>query len=149
MLLTTPPSDARANLKVLAKYLASLPTDYKRFTMGEFYIRPYHDFASPLNKLDDPERVSCGTVACAVGHAPSAGIPVIDEDKTWTGYAFRALVPDSDADGVDAFLWMFGAGWENTDNTPRGAAKRIKYYLEHGIPSNATAQAKGKAPLCY
>ena len=32
------------------------------------------------------------------------------------------------------FGWIFDGGWARWDNTPHGAAKRIDYLLEHGVP---------------
>lgn len=30
--------------------------------------------------------------------------------------------------------WLFGSEWEDVDNTPKGAAKRIRIFLESGVP---------------
>lgn len=30
--------------------------------------------------------------------------------------------------------WLFSDGWLDYDNAPEGAAKRILYMLEHGVP---------------
>lgn len=38
--------------------------------------------------------------------------------------------------GDDSFEFFFGGSWSNDDNSPQGAAKRIFYGLEHGIPED-------------
>lgn len=88
----------------------------------------------------------CGTVGCACGHGPSLGI-VKMPSESWDPYADRAF----GAADVQAFTWMFSAIWatNKTDNTPRGAAARIRYALRHGIPANYNDQVWGRAPLSY
>ena len=73
----------------------------------------------------------CGTSACAVGHGPLFGIPVSSDDNNWFGYCFRVFGVE---DPSSAWRWLFHASWGATDNTPTGAAARILYFLDHGIP---------------
>jgi hypothetical protein len=70
---------------------------------------------------------SCGTVACAVGHGPAAGIRVYG-DTDWSDYADRVFgeMPEND------FTYMFGSSWSYSDNTPKGAAARIRTYVALG-----------------
>ena len=72
-----------------------------------------------------------GTVACAVGQGPKAGIRISKYDGSWWDYAYRVFGVDSN-DGP--FEWMFGGFWTDIDNTPLGAARRIEYFLLHGVP---------------
>lgn len=138
----------RANLQKLADYLSAIPENYEQFSMGTFYADD-HGGHLPLDLVKKLDHVPCGTIACAVGHGPSAGIPIIDEDESWTSYAERALIPPNEPQRVYAFDWMFAGRWEYTDDTPQGAAKRIEYYLEHGLPDNFEEQMYGDDPLCY
>jgi hypothetical protein len=136
----------RANLEKLADYLESLPRNYKHFDMGDYAQHTGdHDFdgktfeqafhADPLNTVKD-----CGTVACAVGHGPAAGIPLAkahltkdgdgDWDIDWDSYAAN-FTPSH----TDAWNWMFGSSWEDEDNHHFGAAARILYYLDKGVPA--------------
>lgn len=36
----------------------------------------------------------------------------------------------------DSRRWLFGSDWAGRDNTPEGAAARIRYYLKHGAPQD-------------
>lgn len=140
----------RENLERLAAYLEALPKSYRHFDMGTFMR---HDGEHELDpKLDDqgvmvkdPQRFlsDCGTVACAVGHGPAAGIPLgrtfVDRHTTawsglksttidWDGYSGRNFAPHFES----AWQWMFGGDWGSIDNTAQGAAARIRYVLKHG-----------------
>jgi hypothetical protein len=46
-------------------------------------------------------------------------------------------------------LYLFGSDWVHEDNTPTGAAKRIRYFVANGLPENWKDQMSGKAPLSY
>ena len=87
----------------------------------------------------------CGTVGCAAGHGPYAGIPK-EEGEEWPDYIDRQF-GFSDYDFNHS--WCFDGGWRHVDNTPEGAAKRILWLLDNGLPDNASDQAQQKAPLCY
>jgi hypothetical protein len=81
--------------------------------------------------------LNCGTVACAAGHGPAAGIPFksgefelgIDNDWgniNWNRYITRAF-------GVEltfVFDFLFGSKWRIYDNHHYGAAARIRYLLD-------------------
>jgi len=131
--------EQRANLATLAAYLLTLPADYLGFDML--------DFAS--DDADFAHVPACGSVACAIGHGPKAGIePFNGED--WFDYTDRAFVMhDGDGANDDPFQWCFGCSWHAVDNTPHGAAQRILCMLESGVPENSRAQRLGRAPLSY
>lgn len=107
----------RSNLKKLADYLLSGNLKAE-FDMGMFSDRGSHS-------------ISCGTVGCAVGHGPYAGIPK-DANETWYDYA-RIVFNGYD---INLFDWLFGGEWYHYDNTPEGAGKRILYALKYGVPTN-------------
>lgn len=132
----------RANLEKLAAYLESLPADYQHFGMATFCENHGMTFER-VNHA--PEPTDCGTVACAVGHGPAAGLPAIEDDEgmgeDWYDYSDRVFeLTDPE------WMWCFCGAWKATDNTHQGAAKRIRYMLEHGAPENADDQAWGEAP---
>ena len=54
-------------------------------------------------------------------------------------------------DGRRRRLWnyLFGQEWTHTDNTPKGAAQRIRYVVKNGLPKYSNAEMKGDAALSY
>ena len=125
----------KENLLILADYLESLPADYKHFGM-ELYI----NLVTPADRKQYAlrngglEKYGCGTVACAVGHGPSAGflfledeIDSFDEPK-WFQYCERVF-------GIEPYSYlfdfMFGSEWESVDDTHYGAAARIRYTRDY------------------
>ena len=125
----------RDNLHKLADYL-STGNPAMRFDMAS-YCRV------PDRRSFPPNHHACGTVACAVGHGPAAGIN--PEGCTgWCEYGERMLCANP-----DGYYWLFSARWQHVDNTPEGAAARITWYLAHGLPADWLEQVHGDAPLCY
>lgn len=119
----------RDNLLKLADYLDKLPDDYEQFDMAEYMMTRDDDNPDDQLKvsIEDRSKPSCGTVACAVGHGPAAGIRVYG-DPDWISYSYRVFGEELD-DGWD---YMFASNWEYTDNTPKGAASRIRTYVALG-----------------
>jgi hypothetical protein len=130
----------RVNLEKLAAHLEKLPEDYTNFDMRMFFTRdgtdrPYWDATLAGD---------CGTVACAIGHGPAAGITIATETADWLDYGEKAFEL-----ALDEWDWCFSGHWCEVDNTPHGAAKRIRYFLEHGVPADAEAQRYGQAPYLF
>lgn len=73
-------------------------------------------------------RTTCGSVGCAVGHAPFVGIEKFP-NEAWGMYSVRVFGINN-TDLVWDFL--FSAKWVKFDNTSLGASLRIDYYLEFG-----------------
>jgi hypothetical protein len=151
----------RNNLLKLADYLESLPENYGHFDMFRY--------ASHQGDCDLPQDVNimaatapqdflsnCGTVACAVGHGPAAGIMPSPKlladtelqnfpDFSWNDYVQEAfgirldgMVEnhfDQDVHRQEhlRFDFMFGSKWSHWDNSHYGAAARIRYYLDTGL----------------
>ncbi len=107
-----------ANLETLFNYLAFGELKAE-FNMARYYTNA-PNFV-PLTK--------CGTAGCAVGHGPYAGIPKLT-DESWNEYAERCFSVNL---GI-VFEYLFHSDWAEIDNTPIGAAKRIRYALDFGIP---------------
>lgn len=84
------------------------------------------------------ESYTCGTIACAVGWGPAAGIAPL-KLETWRKYATRCFGASQFVVEVGSGrLWnfLFSCDWRSADvNTPEQAARRIAYFLEHGIPT--------------
>ncbi|MBD9544288.1 hypothetical protein IB276_33115 [Ensifer sp. ENS04] len=126
------------NLLQLAAYLDIVAQD--AFNMGSYSL-------DEDGEKIDPNVSECGAVACAVGHAPNAGLPVLLSDgNDWVTYSRRVF---GLAPGEEPWKWCFAGSWEWRDNTPAGAAKRIRYLVEHGVPENAELQRIGMAPYIF
>lgn len=140
-------AEHRANLERLAAHLESLPAsgvrdDHRFFDMQMYAVR--YGGRSVVTAL--PRTAThCGTVCCAAGHGPAAGLPA-EGHEDWVTYTQRVF-------GVggldDRHCWMFAGAWFMRDNTPAGAAARIRWLLAHGVPLDVWEQITGQAPLCY
>ena len=105
--------------------LAALPDDYGNFNM--FF---YHSGGGQAVEANTPPH-SCGTVACAMGHAPSIVTPGFPGEE-WRSYSGRVFgITDIDSE----WEWLFSAEWGDFDNTLTGTVKRIDYYLSNGVPA--------------
>lgn len=124
----------RENLKKLADYLSAGNTGMV-FSMHDYCTSGDNDYDVDYY---DPFKYTCGAVGCAVGHGPYAGIPVGVNDHTWDMYCERVFGVDE-----DEWDWCFSSMWRFVDNTPQGAAKRIYFMLERGVPANFVEQMQG------
>lgn len=144
-----------ANLRKLAEGLLA-----RRFPgwfhMGFYMGCPHNDFFD-LEDLRNEEAEDvclwlgpadlhdCNSVGCALGWSPDIVTPAL-KGESYYGYGLRVF-------GMSQFNaewhWCFHASWERADNTPEGAAKRILYMLDNGVPPDAQEQRLGRAPLCY
>lgn len=119
------------NLLKLALYLLDLPEGYNQFNMAVFYEENYLGDRG----LGDAE---CGTVACAVGHAPRAlsleppdeSTEAMGDEDPWFSWSHRHLGKLS----TPVWQFCFGGFWTSCDNTPQGAAARIIYAVTCDTP---------------
>jgi len=128
-----------SNLDKLATYLEALPENYAHFNMGVYLtVRYYSAVAAEWVYAQNPQALihECGTVACALGHGPAAGVPALATSHLgieWYDYAILQFVDEES----DQFDWLFSGSWGDIDNTPHGAAKRIRYLLaDKEIPTD-------------
>ena len=122
----SPSLKVRLDLVRLISHLEQLPSGYRDFSMHSYHELPdVNDRGLVSKRL---AHAGCGTVACAVGHAPDAGINC-DQHRHWWDLDRYLACGDSLASE-----WMFGGQWVDLDNTPHGAAGRIRYALLHGLP---------------
>lgn len=122
----------KENLLRLATYLETLPADYSKFAMETFQRRESRNGnfgQEPFTAQDVAEVNLCGTAGCAIGHAPLAGFPVELSDKGWFPYSERISGLKNSS---EEWEWCFGGDWEEYDNTPKGAAARIRRLVETG-----------------
>ena len=131
-------AEYETNLRQLAAYLMSGRLKAE-FNMGQF----------DDEQLDCPP--TCGTVGCALGHGPYAGFPKLQCEK-WEEYGERVygLAEWLPGSGINhQWDWCFSPHWDVTDNSPTGAAKRILWLLDRGLPDDWDEQLNELAPLCY
>lgn len=142
----------RKNLLKLADYLESLPADYKHFDMSSYIENSKAAmYYAKTGRKGNQKIVSCGTVACAVGHGPAAGISIKNYVNSinvvdWSAYA------DEQFSGDDEFDWLFGSIWTGIDNHHWGAAARIRFMLDKGgIPEEfwSTGSPESKFVKAY
>lgn len=105
----------------------------KEFDMGNW--RAY-DSEDGLISVDYFSLNDCGTVGCSLGQLPVKGtgdLAPIENDfiggkmLCWGNYMNRIFGPLSD----DASKFLFSGTWAEYDNTPEGAAYRMRYYLNN------------------
>ena len=101
------------NLDMLAAYLEGLPEDYALFSMETF-----------------EEETGCGTVACACGHGPMAGVER-KSDEIWDRYADRAFGASHRS---NYWYFLFSSDWIYYQPAHYHAADRIHAFLKDGVP---------------
>lgn len=118
------------NLRKLANGLLNLSAEYMNFDMG-MYCETVDDFLEPREAVKK-ELNRCGTIACAAGHGPSFGVRAKARED-WGDYIERAF--GAEDSGVE-YTWCFSGVWKDADNTAQGAALRIFYMLDYGVPKS-------------
>lgn len=84
------------------------------------------------NLYFDMEDYTCRSSACAIGFGPLlVGERKNCEFSHWEKYSDRVFGQTA---WSDLGFWMFASTWADVDNTPKGAAARILYALEYGVP---------------
>lgn len=118
--------EKKQNLLKLAEYLLG---DLKaKFDMGTFSQIDERLDASTVERFRINE-TDCGSVGCAIGHGPYAGIPKGKE--SWRQYYNRSFRIYDHGFNTEYF-WLFDARWVDVDNSSEGAAKRILWFLVEG-----------------
>lgn len=136
-------------LLALADHIETVPKEL--FTMHTF------------RRNGDNTLRGCGTVGCILGHAPSlltrrfhinpskflyyGSRKEINWDMVSELFGVSAYVTgDNRGLGNRSGLWvyLFAGNWLNSDNTPTGAAARIRWVVKHGgVPHNWHSQSHG------
>lgn len=132
----------RKNLETLREYLRSgeLKAEFDMQHFCEHSCQPGSESRRLWNVT-----THCGSVGCAVGHATLCVEPKRPTED-WAGYMHRVL---GIRDWTAQEEWLFHGGWADVDNTAEGAAARIDWFLNFGVPDDAQGQLLGRAPLCY
>ena len=120
----------KKNLLKLAAFLEKLPQ--AKFDMLSYRLTKGMT-ATNFYSLDN-----CGTIGCAMGYAPFVkGLEVEEEDfyksaLDFNNYCRRIFRIDIDYCGKKSrWKFIFSYQWRNADNTPQGAAKRIRYLVKN------------------
>ena len=138
----------KKNLIILANHLTTISS--VQFDMTEFNDITRNDPVHPryLNNA-----YYCPSVGCILGHAPTIkGFGFTEDDiSEMTGYICWELYTKRvfDIDDTTIWTWLFGAVWAKTDNTVRGAVKRIEYTIKNGLPHSYDDEMHGYYPLSY
>lgn len=140
-------AEHEANLRKLAEGLL------ERAFPGTFHMASFragtdaagNPIAWACQSATDP---GCGTAGCALGWAPVIVSPM-EKSEDFVDYGERVLGLTPYEESDEAWEWCFGGDWQYSDNSPEGAAKRILYMLEHGVPEDSFEQMAGDTALCY
>lgn len=95
----------------------------------------------------------CNTVGCIIGHCTILAPELIKHYPLTKSIKF--IKWSEDFTGLTHFPyhkeweWLFEASWGTIDNTPTGAAKRIRHFVEHGLPDDWEQIMNGEKPLPY
>lgn len=139
--------EQQENYVRLARHLVLLVTE------GEIYESASFDagqVALDLMTGDElaPGQVSAheGPLACGVlGHAVRAGLRALPGED-WLAYQVRVLGAEQDSPLED---WLTSQLWRCTDETAEGAAMRLMYVLDYGVPGDFAAIRDGQVTSDY
>ena len=130
----------RENLQRMADHLKT-NVKQENFHMGKY--RGFYDFINP----------ECGSVGCPVGTCTVLDAENVIENFTNSEGEIDFLAWSKDFTGMYwgeyEWSWCFGSTWSKTDNTPTGAALRIEWLLNYGLPADWDCQMRGDDELCY
>ena len=128
----------KENLLRMADYIEKVPQE--KFDMDAFRIGTYRT----------PE---CNSIGCVIGHctvldAKNVMKNFVREDGTIRFWEWSLDFTGINND-MDEWNFLFGSDWNRTDTTQTGAAKRIRYFVEKGLPDNWLDVMDGKYPIPY
>ena len=130
----------RDNLQLMADHLKN-NVKQVNFDMGKYRGKDYF-----MNLV-------CGSVGCTVGTCTVLDAKNVINNFTYTNGEIDFMDWSKEFTGMywgeDEWDWCFGYAWAKTDNTPIGAALRIEWLLNNGLPENWISQMYGKQELCY
>ena len=138
--------EQQGNYVALARHLV-LAASEPNYESAEFGI---NYTALDLTTGDElqPDQVAAhdGPLACGpVGHAIRASIPVLPAEP-WPAYQLRVLGAAFDSPLED---WLLSALWLGTDGTATGAALRLMYVLDYGVPEDFAGILAGQVASDY
>ena len=134
------------NFVKLGRHLVLVATD-PRHDVAEVDVRYT---ALDLATGDDltPEQTAGhpGPLACnLLGHAARAGLKPLPGEG-WPAYQLRMLGAEQDGPLED---WLLSVFWWKQDSTSIGAALRLMYVLDYGVPADFEQIRDGQATSDY
>ena len=133
---TTP--EQLENLTILADYLENNVKD-SQFNISIFRGEPVEGCENPIDSYDFIEDFTpcdvvdgseCGSVGCAVGwgvHALMEKGKPLPWTVSWATFAANVF-------GREVYEWAFSDVWSEVDGSREGAIKRIRYFVDYGLP---------------
>jgi hypothetical protein len=127
----------KENLLWAAKFIRDVPQE--KFDMGVY------------REDDNDTDHICNSVGCVIGHCVALSgnrnvhrhISGDIDFLQWSESFFDIKYLDN------AWDWCFDARWKHTDNMPEGAALRMEWLVEHGLPKDWQDQMIGNTKPCY
>ena len=110
---------------------------------------PQEMFDMSVYRQGDHNSIECGSVGCVIGHCIHLAPQLIRKsygNVDFTSWSERYTEIDCSS---DEWLFCFCGEWVNVDNTPEGAALRIEWLINNGLPGDWEDQMYGNTPLCY
>jgi hypothetical protein len=126
----------RENLQRMADFIRTVPQD--KFSMREY-------------RSGDITLQECNSVGCVVGWCTlldkKENIPLYkDGNIDFEEWSIKFTGMGSFSNRWD---WCFSMDWCYVDNTPEGAALRIEWLLNKGLPEDWDEQMRDRTSLCY
>lgn len=120
---------------------------------AEFDMEVFRGTRNEFGDLESEHYYSmenCGTVGCALGQAPlTRGLEPIAGDFEIEIYGSKknlnyAAYGERIFGIISGEIWdfIFSSEWREVDNTPKGAAARIRYLCKNGLPSEYMYDSK-------
>ncbi len=127
----------KENLQKMADYIRTIPEE-------KFDMRDYRSF-------DDKFSTECDSVACVIGHCTVLDKENILENfiKSSGNICFTEWSYDFTGIMSNEWYWCFSSYWTDTDNTVEGAARRIEWLINNGLPEDWEKQMHREEKLCY
>ena len=126
----------KKNLLLLADFLDKLPQ--------ELFNMKYYRLNENGERVEFYSKNDCGTIGCALGWAAASGIPELEIEHfpkkgtrlSWLMYSEAVFGFISE----NTFDYLFSEYWTEVDNSPSGAAKRIRQVVNFGVPEGWTVK---------
>lgn len=111
---------------------------------------PQASFSMEVFRFGKNNTPKCSSIGCVVGHCTVLDKENLTFDENgdieflaWSE-KFTGLSRSS-----NEWDWCFSGGWTDNDDTPIGAAKRIEWLINKGLPEDWKEQYHSEKELCY